>query len=96
MQGALNAVHKVADAARHHIDHPFQSETFASGGDFARFAIQKALSADPEKKEKELQALGQANDKVERSLDTLTYLGKAFLDMVMKAPPLRAILRGSA
>lgn len=93
VQAGMQLAHGAADAARRHIDKPaFQSQSFASGGDFAQFAIQKALSDDPDKKEKELQALEQARDK----LGDLNEIASQCLQMVLTAPPLRAILRGAS
>ncbi len=93
IQGGLAMANRAADAARKHADSPaFQSQSFSSGNDFAKFAIEKALSNDHDKKEKELQALEQARDK----LGEIKGVADAFLNMVLSAPPLRAILRGAS
>ena len=62
--------------------HPFQSQSFASGGDFARFAIEKALSSPDDDQKKQLAEL----QKVGTSIDELRKLGDTFLAKVDSAP----------
>jgi hypothetical protein len=73
---------------------PFQSQSFASGGDFARFAIEKALSSssgeDDAKKQTQLQ------QDMAGALGKLNAIAETFLQKVDSAPPLRAILRGAS
>lgn len=70
----------------------FDSQSFSGGGDFASFAISKALSDPEDDTKKQLDEL----KKVGTSIDGLKALGDSFLTMVNTAPPLRAILRGSS
>lgn len=68
----------------------FQSQTFASGGDFARFAIEKALSSQ-EPDEKQVQELQDANKRLEDVNSELKRLN----ELVSKQKP-GVILRGAS
>jgi hypothetical protein len=70
----------------------FDSQQFSSGGDFASFAIQKALSDPEETGKKQVAEL----EKVGLGIEQLRELGQQFLQMVTTAPALRLILRGDA
>ena len=86
IQGGARLAQAGAQAARNHIEQgPFQSQSFSSGGDYARFAIEQALSSPEDAQKKQAEALEQARDKLNEIKD----LGQAFLDAVHKAPALR-------
>ena len=91
-EAAVNRHNRQVDEDEIRKSRRFDSQSFASGGDFASFAIQKALSDPDDDVKKQLQEL-QKNG---ISLDELTKLGNEFISLVKTAPPLRAILRGSS
>jgi hypothetical protein len=90
IQGGLVLANRVADAARAQAEKgPFQSQAFSDPADFARSAIQSALSDPDDAKAKQLQALDQANDKLGEAKTVLSDI----LTAIRNQKP-GAILRG--